>query len=627
MSGPGRSGTAPPLEQLGRYRLIRKLAVGGMAEIYLARVSGAAGFEKNVVVKRILPQLAESEEFFQMFLDEARIAATLQHPNVVQTYDAQHAGSEHFIAMEYLEGADLHTVRRALAEQQQGLPIQHSVYIVSSVAAGLHYAHERVGLDGQRLEIVHRDVTPQNIILTRDGSVKLVDFGIAKASNRMSNTMQGTLKGKLHYMSPEQCKTNQLDRRTDVFSLGIILFELTTGRRLYTGETEYEVMKEIIEGELPRPSDVLPGYPSDLEAITLRALARDREERYQTALALQQDLEKFARARGVVGSALALSEFLAPILDAAERVREARARRRQSTAPPPVSTQPPSSAFAATDAAATADGVGDSYAAAVSLFETEEEAVGAVAIARVEPIFDLRDAKVTRSAARPIALLLLLLVAGAGAYYYFGVVRPRDAQRAAVVHAGPPPRTVPEVGWIAIDSEPPGAAVWLKLGRTPVVSLPVDPARPHRVRIESDGYVTREVEVAAAQFVAVPGGGGLMQAELAVALEPARRASQAPAEPTSMPAPEPGSTAKTLPQGRLKITTTPPAATAWLLLAVTPGRIGPIATGARPELRVGAAGRLPSFLSVEPDGFDAAGEARVKAPLPALEPAPAGGTR
>src|SRR6266545_946271 len=190
--GGGSLGAA----RLGRYQLLRKIAVGGMAEIYLARVSGVGGFEKNVVVKRILPQLAESDEFFAMFLDEARIAATLSHPNVVQIYDAGQAGSEFFIAMEYLDGADLHTVRRVLAERGSELPAQHAVFIVCAIASGLHYTHERLGLDGRPLDIVHRDVTPHNVFLTREGGVKLVDFGIAKATNRMSSTSYGTLKGK-----------------------------------------------------------------------------------------------------------------------------------------------------------------------------------------------------------------------------------------------------------------------------------------------------------------------------------------------------------------------------------------------------------------------------------------------
>ncbi len=164
---------------IGRYRLLKKIAAGGMAEIYLARVTGVGGFAKDVVLKRILPQLAESEQFFRMFLDEARIAATLQHPNVVQVYDAGEADGQYYIAMEHLTGGDLATLRRHLGDRDQRLALQHLVYVVSCVCAGLHYAHEKLDLDGRPLGIVHRDVTPQNIFVTRDGGVKLVDFGIA----------------------------------------------------------------------------------------------------------------------------------------------------------------------------------------------------------------------------------------------------------------------------------------------------------------------------------------------------------------------------------------------------------------------------------------------------------------
>ena len=276
-------------ERLGRYRLLRKLAVGGMAEIYLARVSGPGGFEKNVVVKRILPQLAESDEFFAMFLDEARIAAMLQHANLVHIYDAGQADDEFFIAMEHLDGADLHTVHRVLSERGPGadngqaIPLQHAIFIVNSVAAGLHYAHEKLGLDGQPLHIVHRDVTPQNVFLTREGGIKLVDFGVAKAANRVSSTTFGTLKGKLPYMSPEQCRAELVDRRSDIYSLGVLLYELTCGRRPHEGRTEYELLREIVEGVVRPPSLSVPDYPAELEAIAMRALSRDAQNRFQTA--------------------------------------------------------------------------------------------------------------------------------------------------------------------------------------------------------------------------------------------------------------------------------------------------------------------------------------------------------
>ena len=195
-----------------------------MAEIFLARIRKMTGFQKMVVIKRILPQLAQNTEFVEMFLDEARIAATLEHPSIVQTYDVGVLDENFFIAMEYLHGEDVRSVMRMLRNRNLKLPIEVALHIVISACAGLHYAHEKVGFDGHPLEIVHRDVSPQNIIVTYEGGVKLLDFGIAKASNRLRETRFGTLKGKVPYMSPEQCRGEPLDRRSDIFSLGIMLY-------------------------------------------------------------------------------------------------------------------------------------------------------------------------------------------------------------------------------------------------------------------------------------------------------------------------------------------------------------------------------------------------------------------
>ena len=321
------------LTRLGRYQLLKKIAVGGMAEIYLARQKGVGGFEKNVVLKRILPQLAETEEFFRMFLDEARIAATLQHPNIVQIYDAGEQDGEHYIAMEYLDGADLLTVWNVLTARETGFPLELALHVVISVAAALHYAHEKENFDGEPLEIVHRDVTPHNVFLTRDGTVKLVDFGIAKASNRTTHTSYGTLKGKLAYMSPEQCKGEPVDRRSDIYSLGIILYELSTNTRLYTGKSEYTVLKDIVEEDVPLPSSIREDYPTDLEPIVMRALEKAEDDRYQTARELQVDLLDLARSLDLDVTALGLSGFLGSVLKQAKREMREREKKRETKPP------------------------------------------------------------------------------------------------------------------------------------------------------------------------------------------------------------------------------------------------------------------------------------------------------
>jgi tRNA A-37 threonylcarbamoyl transferase component Bud32 len=297
--------------RLGKYEILRRISVGGMAEIFLARAAGLPGFKKLVVIKRILPQLAQKSEFLEMFLDEARIAATLQHPNIVQTYDVAVAGGNYFIAMEFLHGEDLHALLRTVKRRNERIPIEHALQIVISLCAGLHYAHDREDFDGKHQEIVHRDVTPANIIVTYEGSVKLLDFGIARAASRANQTRSGTLKGKIHYMSPEQAQGQPVDRRADVYAAGILLYELTMMRRLYKGETDYQILHNIVNGTLPKPTELDASYDRDLEAIVMHALQKDLTKRYQSAMEMQRDLEDFARKRGLYLSPSALKEYMA----------------------------------------------------------------------------------------------------------------------------------------------------------------------------------------------------------------------------------------------------------------------------------------------------------------------------
>lgn len=311
---------------LGKYELIKKIAHGGMAEIYVAKVTGLPGFEKIVVVKRILPQLATNGEFVQMFLDEARIAATLHHPNIVQMYDIGAVDGNYFISMEYLHGEDVRGLMKALRQKDMGLPLEHALNVIIGLSSGLHYAHEKKGFDGKPLGIVHRDVTPQNVFITYDGVPKIVDFGIAKATNRLNETRYGTLKGKIPYMSPEQCRSEPLDRRSDIYAIGIMLYELTTGYRLYKGASEFEILKKIVEGAVTPPSQVRQGYPKELEEIVMKALAKNKAERYQTAQDLQADLEAFAREHRLVISSIALAAFMNRVFgEKIEAWREAQA--------------------------------------------------------------------------------------------------------------------------------------------------------------------------------------------------------------------------------------------------------------------------------------------------------------
>lgn len=287
-------------DKLGSYEVIRQIAVGGMAELYLARTHGLEGFEKLVVVKRILPQYGDNERFVEMFLNEARLTATLHHANIAQVYDIGMAEGDYFFAMEYVQGEDLENI--AAAAEEQGVPLSMDVALtlIAGLCAGLHHAHEKA--------IVHRDVSPSNVLVSFDGAVKLVDFGIARAASRQSAT--GGLKGKIVYMSPEQCRGKPLDRRSDLFSVGTILYELTTGRLPFSGEGEYQVLHQIANEDVPLPSEVVPGYPPHLEGIVLRALARDVDRRYATALELQADIEEFAHTAEFRVSPLVLARLM-----------------------------------------------------------------------------------------------------------------------------------------------------------------------------------------------------------------------------------------------------------------------------------------------------------------------------
>ncbi|HLU66195.1 MAG TPA: serine/threonine-protein kinase [Kofleriaceae bacterium] len=332
----------------GRYELLRRIAHGGMAELFAARMSGAGGFEKTVALKRILPELAGDRQFVAMFLDEARIAATLNHPNVVQVYDIDSVDGQYYISMEYLRGLDLGVVTKALRARQRTLPLPLALRIIMDVASGLHHAHEKRDVHNRPLGIIHRDVSPRNVFLTEDGVVKLVDFGIAKARDRLAVTRTGTVKGKFPYMAPEQIAEHAIDRRADVFSLGVLLWEVTCGRRLFTGATDYVVLRKILHQPVPRPSEVVPGYPPALERIVMRALARDPDQRTASAEALRGELEALVAELGLE----------APSSGLADLVRELQATRARTRRLPPAVIVPdpePPAIAAAPDAGDAAD--------------------------------------------------------------------------------------------------------------------------------------------------------------------------------------------------------------------------------------------------------------------------------
>jgi eukaryotic-like serine/threonine-protein kinase len=285
---------------LGRYRVVDEIGVGGMASVHLARMDGPGGFQKWAAIKRIHAHLIEDESFVQMFLDEAQISARISHPNVATVFDLGKHDDTYWIAMEYLHGEPLREIMRKSEETGHPMPPEIACKIIADAAEGLHAAHELIGKNGEKLGLVHRDVTPHNLFVTYDGVTKVVDFGIAKFSSRLSSsTRAGTLKGKLAYMSPEQVHGETIDRRTDIFALGVVLWELTTGQRLFRMDNDLDTLAKVQECNVPRPSTIVRGYPMDLEKIVLKALVKNRADRYRTAREFSRALQSFFLRRGL----------------------------------------------------------------------------------------------------------------------------------------------------------------------------------------------------------------------------------------------------------------------------------------------------------------------------------------
>jgi eukaryotic-like serine/threonine-protein kinase len=311
----------------GKYQLQRKLAEGGMAEVFLAKQAGVEGFEKLVVIKRILPSLLAEQEFVRMFINEARLAARLNHPNIVQIFDLGKIDDLYFIAMEYVHGEDIRSLVVESNTATSRPPAGIICRILTDTLAGLHYAHTRVGTDGKPLGLVHRDVSPQNVLVTYEGSVKLVDFGIAKATRATSEqTQAGLFKGKFSYMAPEQTRGQPIDARADVFAVGILLWELLTWRRLFKKNTEMATLIAVSEEPIAPPKQIRPDLPDELNRIVMRALARPLSERYGSAQEMRADLEALIRAQGWEADALSVSSFMRETFAAKLKAQEADVR-------------------------------------------------------------------------------------------------------------------------------------------------------------------------------------------------------------------------------------------------------------------------------------------------------------
>jgi eukaryotic-like serine/threonine-protein kinase len=308
--------------QQQRYRVIERLASGGMAEVFLAESAGIEGFKKQVAIKRVLPHLSEKKRFIAMFLDEARLSAHLSHSNVAQVFDIGVGDNAYFIVMEYVDGADLKAVIESMRKAGRPMPVEAAVFITAKICEGLTYAHELKGVDGHPLQIVHRDMSPPNVLITKYGEIKIVDFGLAKATSQLEKSEAGIIKGKFSYLSPEAAQGLTVDHRTDIFAAGIILWEMLSGRRLFLGDTDYHTVKMVQHAEIPRLSEINKAVSVDLERLLARALAREPNDRYASAREFGRDLTTF------------LYKFGRPVsaYDIAEHVRSAMALRKRTPA-------------------------------------------------------------------------------------------------------------------------------------------------------------------------------------------------------------------------------------------------------------------------------------------------------
>ncbi len=458
-------------ERFGRYILLDRIGVGGMAEVFQAVMPGVEGFQRTFVVKRILAERAQSPYFVDMFVQEARINALLHHPNIVQVFDFGHVGGTYFLAMEYVRGRDVSEILRRLRRYERRCPVGVAAYIAREVAIALGYAHALAGPDGQPFNVVHRDVSPANIICPRTGGVKLLDFGIAKALGEaeIEKTGVGLFKGKISYIAPERIRDVPIDGRSDLFSLGIVLWELLAGKKLFRGASEFETLKNVSDMEVPAPSSLRPDVPPELDRIVARALARDPAERYATGQEMAEALDGVLEA--LHHQARALPDLLHELFGAELASRQ-------------IPTTGLAAELLAAAATETSNVVPPSTGSGSADFEDYSVSIGMTTPVRPKPGWMSYVA-----ASIGTATLLLLLVARGGGGRSQGATLPAAPPVAAAAEApAAPPAQV-----AAPDPAP--AATPQALEPAADAALPQVAKPAHRARWSGKGRVARGLSV------------------------------------------------------------------------------------------------------------------------------------
>jgi serine/threonine-protein kinase len=481
----------------GKYSLRQRIGAGSMAEVFLAVATGPEGFQRSVVVKRMFPQLSQDPTFVSMFVDEIRVGAQLAHPNIVQVFDFGKTDQSYFIAMEHVQGRTLEMMRAELEARQRQMPIAASVEIARQVCTGLHYAHTLQTSTGKSRGIIHRDVSPANVMVDCHGVVKILDFGIARVADQMreARTQAGTVKAKIAYMSPEQLKLHEVDSRSDIFAIGVILHELLTGRRLFQAENDYILSRLVLEADIAIPSSVNAAVPAALDRVVMRALERDRDRRYATAAEMAGELEA-VMAEAKLSSREHLKVFgeLFP-----SELAEARMT---------VSGSHPQPNVAAADGAATPPGseAPTTVGAPAALRPGEPRSTRAgIPVALGEPALPRRRKAIVLAAAGAAAVVALLVIVPLARHR--GGDAPRHAPVAAapaarpsvamapLAHTAPPPASAPapQTVNLSIDSSPQDAEVIpvgadVAVGKTPLRVSEPRSTQPLEFRIQLPGY-------------------------------------------------------------------------------------------------------------------------------------------
>jgi eukaryotic-like serine/threonine-protein kinase len=545
----------PTAGAFAKYRPIAELGHGGMAQVFLALASGPAGFNKLVVIKQIREPFADDPEFLTMFLDEARLAARLNHPNVVQTNEVGGDGKRFYICMEYLEGQPLNRLFSRVGPER-GLTLGMQLRILVDALAGLHHAHELADFDGRPLQVVHRDATPHNIFVTYAGQVKVVDFGIAKALSSSAETRTGVLKGKIAYMAPEQALGEKVDRRADVFAVGMILWEVLAGKRPFKGVPDVAILQKIVSGGIPSPRTLRADVPEALEAICMKALSHARDDRYATAADMAAELEKAIDELGEKGTVRdagrLIEKLFASDRESIKRLVEAQAARNRAAGedtfdPRTTGSNPRASRLPILDPG-TVETTGATPAPGTGSTRIEERP------SKPEPS---HPSSLTASTAAPALappregkgrVYAAIAAAAVGVIGVVAFLATRGGAPAVAPPPAPSAEAAPKGQTVVIDSTPQGASVRegdADLGKTPL-PLKIDPSAPPRVLVLSlDGYAPhtvmalKDVAITLAP-VAAPQAAAPAPEKTAQPDKGPRAAMRAPAPPPAQPpAPKP----------------------------------------------------------------------------------------